>query len=63
MNRAARLHALLEELRRRGDRGTSATHLAEQFGVTSRTVKRDIETLMQGVRLSRVAPGRAVVTV
>ncbi|NMM88720.1 transcriptional regulator [Rhodococcus sp. SRB_17] len=47
MNRAARLHALLEELRRRGDSGTSASRLAEQFGVTSRTVKRDVEILMQ----------------
>ncbi|MFE4502608.1 helix-turn-helix transcriptional regulator [Rhodococcus sp. NPDC056743] len=47
VNRAARLHALLEELRRRGDRGSSATRLAAQFGVTSRTVKRDIETLME----------------
>lgn len=47
MNRAARLHALLEELRRRGDRGSSATKLAEQFGVTTRTVKRDVETLTQ----------------
>ncbi|TSD47671.1 WYL domain-containing protein [Rhodococcus sp. KBS0724] len=47
VNRAARLHALLEELRRRGDRGSSATQLAAQFGVTSRTVKRDVETLME----------------
>ncbi|KJF19627.1 transcriptional regulator [Rhodococcus sp. ACPA4] len=47
MNRAARLHALLEELRRRGDRGSNAAQLAAQFGVTPRTVKRDIETLTE----------------
>ncbi|MGC0364285.1 putative DNA-binding transcriptional regulator YafY [Rhodococcus sp. 27YEA15] len=47
MDRAARLHALLEELRRRGDRGSTCARLAEEFGVTTRTVKRDVETLMR----------------
>ncbi|PBI87209.1 HTH domain protein [Rhodococcus erythropolis] len=46
VNRAARLHALVEELRRQGDRGTTCSRLSEEFGVTTRTIKRDIETLM-----------------
>jgi predicted DNA-binding transcriptional regulator YafY len=46
VNRAARLHALVEELRRQGDRGATCSRLSEEFGVTTRTIKRDIETLM-----------------
>lgn len=46
MNRAARLHALVEELRRWGERGSTCAHLAAEFSVTTRTIKRDIETLM-----------------
>lgn len=45
MDRAARLHALTEELRRAGDRGRTAEQLAAQFEVTTRTIKRDIAVL------------------
>lgn len=45
MKRAERLHALSEALRRSGRRGCSAEGLAEQFGVSVRTVKRDLDAL------------------
>lgn len=47
MNRTDRLHAIHEELRRRGTRGTSAARLAEQFEVSTRTIKRDISALQR----------------
>ncbi len=46
MRRADRLDAAREELRRAGARGCTATHLAEQLGVSVRTVRRDLEALM-----------------
>lgn len=45
MRRAERLHALSETLRRGGPRGTSAERLARDFGVSVRTVKRDLQAL------------------
>ncbi|SMQ75203.1 HTH domain-containing protein [Plantibacter sp. VKM Ac-1784] len=45
MRRAERLHALSETLRRGGSRGTSAERLARDFGVSVRTVKRDLQAL------------------
>jgi predicted DNA-binding transcriptional regulator YafY len=48
MNRTDRLYALREELRRAGSAGRTAEHLAELFGVSTRTIKRDISTLQHG---------------
>lgn len=45
MKRAERLHALSEMLRRSGSRGCSAERLAREFGVSVRTVKRDLAAL------------------
>ncbi|MCQ1951919.1 WYL domain-containing protein [Arthrobacter sp. zg-Y238] len=45
MKRAERLHALSEMLRRNGSRGSSAERLAREFGVSVRTVKRDLAAL------------------
>ncbi|WP_184290907.1 helix-turn-helix transcriptional regulator [Nocardiopsis algeriensis] len=45
MKRAERLHALSEMLRRSGSRGCTAERLAEEFGVSVRTVKRDLAAL------------------
>ncbi|MEX5303208.1 helix-turn-helix transcriptional regulator [Kocuria sabuli] len=45
MKRAERLHALTEMLRRNGSRGCSAERLAKEFGVSVRTVKRDLAAL------------------
>lgn len=45
MKRAERLHALSEMLRRNGSRSCSAERLAREFGVSVRTVKRDLAAL------------------
>ena len=45
MKRAERLHALSETLRRSGRRGRSAERLAAEFGVSVRTIKRDVAAL------------------
>lgn len=45
MKRAERLHALVELLRRSGPRGCTAERLASEFGVSVRTVKRDLAAL------------------
>ncbi|QCQ90189.1 helix-turn-helix transcriptional regulator [Rhodococcus sp. SGAir0479] len=45
MKRAERLHALSEMLRRSGPRGCTAERLAREFGVSVRTVKRDLTAL------------------
>ncbi|MEF3402990.1 helix-turn-helix transcriptional regulator [Agromyces sp. CCNWLW203] len=45
MKRTERLHALSEMLRRSGARGVSAERLAREFGVSVRTVKRDLDGL------------------
>ncbi|PPB49836.1 transcriptional regulator [Arthrobacter pityocampae] len=48
MKRAERLHALSEMLRRSGSRGCSAERLAGEFGVSVRTIKRDLAALESG---------------
>lgn len=45
VKRTERLHALSETLRRNGSRGCSAERLADEFGVSVRTVKRDLAAL------------------
>lgn len=45
MKRAERLHALSEMLRRQGPRGCTAERLASEFGVSVRTIKRDLTAL------------------
>lgn len=45
MRRAERLHALSEMLRRSGPRGCTAERLASEFGVSVRTIKRDLGAL------------------
>src|SRR5690625_384891 len=59
MKRAERLHALSETLRRSGSRGSTAERLAEEFGVSIRTIKRDIDSLENsGLPIwSRTGPG------
>jgi predicted DNA-binding transcriptional regulator YafY len=52
MKRLERLYALNEELRRRAPRPVSAATLSETFGVTRRTVERDLASLrLAGVPL------------
>ncbi len=59
MKRAERLHALSETLRRSGARGVSAERLAQEFEVSVRTVKRDLDALERsGAPIwSRPGPG------
>ncbi|MFD5865655.1 YafY family protein [Agromyces sp. S2-1-8] len=59
MKRAERLHALSEMLRRQGSRGATADRLAAEFGVSVRTIKRDLASLERsGAALwSRPGPG------
>lgn len=59
MKRAERLHALAEMLRRAGSRGFGAERLAAEFGVSVRTIKRDLSALdNSGVPIwSRPGPG------
>ena len=45
MKRVERLHALSEMLRRSASRGCTAERLADEFGVSVRTIKRDIDAL------------------
>lgn len=45
MKRLERLYAIHEELRRRAPVPVSAARLAEEFGVTRRTIERDLDAL------------------
>jgi predicted DNA-binding transcriptional regulator YafY len=45
VKRVERLHAISEMLRRNGSRGCSAERLASEFGVSARTIKRDLTAL------------------
>lgn len=45
MKRIERLHAISEMLRRSGSRGCTADRLADEFAVSVRTIKRDIDAL------------------
>jgi predicted DNA-binding transcriptional regulator YafY len=47
MNRTERLYSLVEELRLAGAAGRSSAWLAERFGVSTRTIKRDVAALME----------------
>lgn len=59
MKRAERLHALSEALRRAGTRGRTAERMAEEFEVSVRTIKRDLDSLERsGLPIwSRPGPG------
>lgn len=48
MDRAARLFAIVEELRLAGDSGRTSEQLAARLEVSTRTIKRDISTLQIG---------------
>jgi predicted DNA-binding transcriptional regulator YafY len=48
MNRTERLHALAESLRRAGTQGRTSQQLADEFEVTTRTIKRDLSALEAG---------------
>lgn len=58
MNRTDRLYALVEELRAVSPRPRSARWLAERFGVSSRTIERDLSALQQGGVPIWSEPGR-----
>ncbi|MEU4351874.1 WYL domain-containing protein [Streptomyces sp. NPDC023838] len=58
MNRTARLYALVEELRAAAPRPATVAVLAKRFEVSSRTVQRDLQTLMETGVPVRVTPGR-----
>lgn len=59
MKRTERLHALVESLRRGGNRGRTAQQLADEFQVSVRTIKRDLSALeSSGLPLwARPGPG------
>jgi predicted DNA-binding transcriptional regulator YafY len=59
VNRTDRLHAIGEALRRGGRRGRTADSLAAEFEVSTRTIKRDLASLMaQGLPMwARTGPG------
>lgn len=46
MNRTERLYGIVEELRAAGPGGRTSARLAERFGVSTRTIKRDVAALM-----------------
>ncbi|MFE5123141.1 helix-turn-helix transcriptional regulator [Streptomyces sp. NPDC056669] len=58
MNRTARLYALVEELRAAAPRPLTVAALAARFEISTRTVQRDLQALMQTGVPVRTAPGR-----
>ncbi|MEU4388353.1 WYL domain-containing protein [Promicromonospora sp. NPDC023805] len=58
MNRTSRLYALVEELRAAAPRALTVARLAMRFEVSSRTVQRDLQALMESGVPVRSAPGR-----
>ncbi|MEV6687196.1 WYL domain-containing protein [Streptomyces sp. NPDC051130] len=58
MNRTARLYALVEELRSAAPRPVTVAALATRFEVSTRTVQRDLQTLMEAGKPVRSIPGR-----
>ncbi|MFB2554859.1 helix-turn-helix transcriptional regulator [Herbiconiux liangxiaofengii] len=58
MTRTDRLYALVEELRAVAPRPRSARWLAERFGVSSRTIERDLSALQQSGVPIWAEPGR-----
>ncbi|MFD3804435.1 helix-turn-helix transcriptional regulator [Streptomyces sp. NPDC058611] len=59
MNRTERLYALVEELRAVSPRPRSARWLAERFGVSTRTIERDLSALQQSGVPLYAEPGRS----
>ncbi|MGW2815538.1 helix-turn-helix transcriptional regulator [Streptomyces sp. NPDC001415] len=58
MNRTARLYALVEELRAAAPRPLAVAVLAARFEVSTRTVQRDLQALMEAGVPVRTSPGR-----
>jgi predicted DNA-binding transcriptional regulator YafY len=58
VTRTDRLYALVEELRAVAPRPRSARWLADRFGVSSRTIERDLSALQQGGVPIWAEPGR-----
>ncbi|KUL50130.1 transcriptional regulator [Streptomyces sp. NRRL F-4489] len=58
MNRTARLYALVEELRAAAPRPLTVAALAARFEISTRTVQRDLQALMQTGVPVRTTPGR-----
>ncbi|MGE7434984.1 helix-turn-helix transcriptional regulator [Kitasatospora sp. NPDC001175] len=58
MNRTPRLYALVEELRAAAPRLLTVAALAARFEVSTRTVQRDLQALMEAGVPVRAAPGR-----
>ncbi|WP_326656390.1 helix-turn-helix transcriptional regulator [Streptomyces sp. NBC_00385] len=58
MNRTARLYALVEELRAAAPRPVTVPVLAARFEVSTRTVQRDLQALMETGVPVRTASGR-----
>ncbi|MDW6061126.1 HTH domain-containing protein [Streptomyces sp. FXJ1.4098] len=58
MNRTARLYALVEELRAAAPRPLTVAALAARFEVSTRTVQRDLQALMESGVPVRNTPGR-----
>lgn len=59
VNRTERLYALVEELRAVSPRPRSARWLAERFGVSARTIERDLSALQQSGVPLYAEPGRS----
>ncbi len=59
MTRTDRLYALVEELRAVSPRPRSARWLADRFGVSSRTIERDLSALQQSGVPIWAEPGRS----
>ncbi|MFE0187859.1 helix-turn-helix transcriptional regulator [Streptomyces sp. NPDC058989] len=58
MNRTSRLYALVEELRASAPRPLTVAALAARFEVSTRTVQRDLQALMESGVPVRTTPGR-----
>ncbi|WP_189254043.1 helix-turn-helix transcriptional regulator [Lentzea flava] len=58
MNRTARLYALVEELRAAAPRALTVAALAARLEVSTRTVQRDLQALMETGVPVRTTPGR-----
>ncbi|MFD9357270.1 helix-turn-helix transcriptional regulator [Streptomyces sp. NPDC060031] len=58
MNRTARLYALVEDMRAAAPRPLTVAALATRFDVSTRTVQRDLQTLMEAGVPVRSVPGR-----
>lgn len=58
MNRTARLYALVEELRAAAPRSLTVAALATRLKVSTRTVQRDLQALMEVGVPVRTTPGR-----